>query len=605
MRPHSTATILFVAILTWCLSVLAKNTVSEPANLRGVAPSDIGLYVPDQKGQWRCLDGSRRINFAAINDDYCDCMDGSDEPGTSACGTQTFFCENKGHLPGKIKSSRVNDGICDPECCDGSDEYDGTVSCPNVCEEADAEARAERERVRLIQMEGSQLRKEYIAYGTTAKTNMEKELADLQEQAKDLERAVDEAKAHLDKVTLSQEQYQEHSKGDQDSGRRIQLSPLIREQTDRLAHAKEARDMLRSTLQNLRANYNKNYHDMGVKDVIVGFKEYTSSHGEVGEETEADADASEDVESEAETSEDAESEATKATIDTDNDDDEDDGYEDASEEEEDFLPSPDDQLNSLLDETGVILRDIGGLYDLLNNLRHDYNKEYNDEAVLASVKVAEDFAQIWHPDLQEFKDEPTIEIPAELTDDSPEAIKFSKDVDDAQAAFDDASVRQKNVQEAIKNIEKKMVMDLGKDQAFAKLLDQCFDYKDIEYTYSICFFGNANQRSHSTTFLGKFSHWEGPNYDTQVYNGGTKCWNGPDRSVKLVLTCGTSNEITSVSEPAKCEYEFRMQTPAVCPILPEDEKPLEDSTSQYVSKSKVPNASSTIAKPKPTQHDEL
>lgn len=66
-------------------------------------------------GKFTCLDGSRTISLAAVNDDYCDCPDGSDEPGTSACEGRPaafFYCENKGHMPARILSSRVNDGIC-------------------------------------------------------------------------------------------------------------------------------------------------------------------------------------------------------------------------------------------------------------------------------------------------------------------------------------------------------------------------------------------------------------------------------------------------------------------------------------------------------------
>lgn len=72
-------------------------------------------YEPSSGVDFTCLDGSRSIPWSALNDDYCDCPDGSDEPGTSACEGvvgATFYCKNEGHIPGVILSSRVNDGIC-------------------------------------------------------------------------------------------------------------------------------------------------------------------------------------------------------------------------------------------------------------------------------------------------------------------------------------------------------------------------------------------------------------------------------------------------------------------------------------------------------------
>jgi hypothetical protein len=73
-----------------------------------------------------------------FNDNYCDCDDGSDEPGTSACaGIDSLFQCHDNVVPKSIPSSMVYDGICD--CCDGSDEIlpgsSGTALsiCPNTC----------------------------------------------------------------------------------------------------------------------------------------------------------------------------------------------------------------------------------------------------------------------------------------------------------------------------------------------------------------------------------------------------------------------------------------------------------------------------------------
>lgn len=126
--------------------VAAKHMVDPPSNpddnptgmkhrgiiLHGVPEAQLKYYRPFEKevevdGEtttkllWKCLGNPEiEIEWRTVNNNYCDCPDGSDEPGTSACKNGKFYCETEKHF---INSDKVNDGICD--CCDGSDEWKG------------------------------------------------------------------------------------------------------------------------------------------------------------------------------------------------------------------------------------------------------------------------------------------------------------------------------------------------------------------------------------------------------------------------------------------------------------------------------------------------
>lgn len=162
--------------------VLLQHAMSGLQLIRG-APSDAQQkYVMQMKAGpgFHCFDKSKHFDsFEVVNDDYCDCPDGSDEPGTSACAglaslaPKGFACAwakggdvaskapvaSMGSLVGPtgiVRLGSVNDNICD--CCGGEDEWDSDVKCPNRCQElADVAAREASKA-----MEGSKARQAYV-----------------------------------------------------------------------------------------------------------------------------------------------------------------------------------------------------------------------------------------------------------------------------------------------------------------------------------------------------------------------------------------------------------------------------------------------------------
>ncbi|CAG5094177.1 Oidioi.mRNA.OKI2018_I69.XSR.g13317.t1.cds [Oikopleura dioica] len=137
--------------------------------LVGVRKEDRKRYLPDKDANFLCLDGKQTVKFEKVNDNNCDCEDGSDEPGTSACDYH-FYCEPEHRY---IRSKLVNDGVCD--CCDGSDEWKGLelseenklprqgenvrfTPCSDVCYDYELQESA---RLDVI-AQGKELKEEYV-----------------------------------------------------------------------------------------------------------------------------------------------------------------------------------------------------------------------------------------------------------------------------------------------------------------------------------------------------------------------------------------------------------------------------------------------------------
>lgn len=121
------------------------------------------------------------------------------------------------------------------------------------------------------------------------------------------------------------------------------------------------------------------------------------------------------------------------------------------------------------------------------------------------------------------------------------------------------------------------------------MINTCFEYEDREYIYKLCPFDKTVQKSKSNnaeTTIGQWSAWgtDSNKYSQMVFNNGLACWNGPQRSTLVRLTCGIESKVVAVSEPNRCEvkftvfkglsnyqliniffkYEMKFETPAVC-----------------------------------------
>ncbi|KAJ6567298.1 glucosidase II beta subunit-like-domain-containing protein [Mycena vulgaris] len=478
----------------------------------GVPPALLSRYSPPKSGSWKCLDGSKEIPWDFVNDDACDCPDGSDEPGTSACPNSTFYCQNVGHIGATIPSSRVNDGLCEPQCCDGSDERPGV--CKNACKEIGDEYRKQRDAERKIQKTGAKIRSSYITFAHKEKKRLEA----LVETFGSGNRHIADRTESLSAAALEHKQQSplyitlmSHSSA---------LKALQREHKKHLEREKSLGEILDA----LRKGYNPNYQDMAVLEAVRGW-EYLAGLPHIG--VEEDAQAAADVEEEKE------------------------------EDEEEWTA---EDLETGLDE-------------LLNT---DY----------VTLLMAHDEHVRTPPSGSLFNWLEVIGIAGSDSENSADSSKARQALNDAEAALNRVKNDKKTAEEDMDEIFN--IHGFGAEGEWKKLDGTCLELNTGEYTYEVCMFDKARQKPNKggTTFdLGSFSTWnsspdvkpgEPAYYQKQVYNKGTRCWNGPERSVVLLLKCGTENAIHTVAELEKCEYQLTGTSPALCLPLDANEGSREE-----------------------------
>lgn len=70
-------------LLALVACAIVCRAAATPASVRGVDPKIASRYS-FQHGAFACLAGGKTVPADRVNDNYCDCLDGSDEPGEAS-----------------------------------------------------------------------------------------------------------------------------------------------------------------------------------------------------------------------------------------------------------------------------------------------------------------------------------------------------------------------------------------------------------------------------------------------------------------------------------------------------------------------------------------
>ncbi|CAD5210223.1 unnamed protein product [Bursaphelenchus okinawaensis] len=440
---------------------------------RGVPEEKASLY--EEQDEFKCLDGSKSIPFEQVNDDYCDCPDGSDEPGTSACPNGQFHCRNHGFQPLDLPSSRVNDFICD--CCDGSDEWDSETKCPNVCEEIHNKVKVKTENYRKMVSSGYDKRKELAEEG---KKSMEEKKVELE----NLKKQLDEFKP-VEEVKKIEKEAAETKENEAKKAEDDKWDEKVKED---------------------RKSDSQKFFKLVDKD---GDAKITKDDFKTAVKSESEKDVT------------------------------------------------DDQLRDLFGED-EITEEV--LLNKINDIRKWFKKQVKQEE--PADKQDED--DMLDPEPVVDDDQFDFEKKPEYSE---ETKKLIDEADVKRDEYREASNKVRETENKINDFERFLQFEYGPDQAWAPLKSQCAELDQAQYTYRVCLFEKTIQREKSghEIRLGEWKEWEGEDYKVQKYADGQTCWNGPPRSTRVIIECGLELELYEASEPNRCEYEFKLRSPAACP----------------------------------------
>lgn len=492
------------ALLISSFVIVAQSDVPRP---RGVSLSKASLYSPTK--DFTCFDGTVTIPFSYVNDDYCDCFDGSDEPGTSACLNSVFHCTNAGHKAQNIPSSRVNDGVCD--CCDGTDEYTVPDACSNTCEELGREARAEAQRLAELHKAGSHLRAELIQSGNQKRSEMAEKLAQLEKD-----------KAEAEKIKAEKEALKNDLENKENEALKVYREADEQEKQRKAAQEREAE----------------------IKAAVEQFEKY-----DLDNDDKLTLDEVREVQ----------------VFDSNKDG-------DVDEEDIKYFFGDNDSVDkdTFVSTTWPLLKPLLMVEQGMFKPNEDEEADTDAEDPSSDLDSEDLGADDENLDVDVPPDNQEQELEQEHTrtyDD--ETQKLVDEATEARRQFTDAERAVREIESNIHNIKSNLEKDYGLHQEFATLDGQCLEYEDKEYVYKLCLFQKVTQKSKNgggEVGLGQWGEWDGKDnkYSVMKYLNGLGCWNGPSRMTSVHIQCGLETKLLSVTEPYRCEYKIELSTPAAC-----------------------------------------